>query len=220
MAIIPSAKYPGQVASDPTNYPRGKARNVTVSGDGTGTPLEKDWVNDLWGFQQAMLYSVGFTPSGNPDTALDSQYLQALIALFAPHNNYIVATGNGHGPLTTATTSTTYVSISGADISIPNAAIGDILVGQYLLGVSMTSGTAYVNLLMNDGASVDAEHFTYEFSAPSPIKRTLPFHHVVTAAGTAAIVPQLKIDSGGTTATIGSYYMGNNLFCTYQLIRP
>lgn len=78
MAIIPSDTYPGQtLLSDPA-YPHGKARNVTVSGDGTGTPLEATWLNDLWGFLQALLAEGGVTPSGNPDEVGASDYLTAL----------------------------------------------------------------------------------------------------------------------------------------------
>ena len=83
MAIIPSTKYTGQIdTSDPTGYPYGKARNVVTAGDGTGTPLEKDWVNDLFGFQQALLARVGVLPTTTPDKVGASQYLDALKTLF------------------------------------------------------------------------------------------------------------------------------------------
>lgn len=79
MAIIPSTDYSGQIdTSDSTGYPHGKAQNVTVAGDGTGTPLEQDWVNDLWGFLQALLDRAGITPSGNPDKVGTSDYLDSL----------------------------------------------------------------------------------------------------------------------------------------------
>lgn len=82
MALIPKDTYPSQTdASDP-NYPDGKARNVVVSGDGTGTPLEKAWINDLWGFLQALLLGASIPASGTPDHAGASQYLDALKSLF------------------------------------------------------------------------------------------------------------------------------------------
>jgi hypothetical protein len=81
--IIPSSKYPGQTAIDLTNYPQGKARNVTATGDGTGFPFEKDWINDWLGFQQAAVLAAGVSPSGSPDTALTSQLLQALAVAVA-----------------------------------------------------------------------------------------------------------------------------------------
>jgi hypothetical protein len=79
MALNPLARYAGQVAtSDPAGYPYGKAQNVTVEGDGTGTPLEKDLVNDILGLQQALLVAAGITPSGVSDKANASQYLDAI----------------------------------------------------------------------------------------------------------------------------------------------
>lgn len=77
MALDPGARYSGQLATD-ANYPYGKAQNVTVEGDGTGTPFEADLVNDLLGFQQALLVEADITPSGTPDNANTSQYLEAV----------------------------------------------------------------------------------------------------------------------------------------------
>lgn len=87
MAINPGAKYGAQVdtSTDPTGWPFGQARNISIGGDGTGTPLEKDWLSDWWGFQQAMLAEAGLTPSGNPDKVGACQMLAALEALFAPN---------------------------------------------------------------------------------------------------------------------------------------
>ncbi len=80
MALDPSTRYAGQIAAD-ANYPYGKARNVAVSGDGSGTPLEADLVNDIFGFEQALLDAVGATPSGSPDQVGASQYLDAVNSL-------------------------------------------------------------------------------------------------------------------------------------------
>lgn len=78
MAINLETQYPGKVNPSDSDYPYGSARNVTVPGDGTGTPWEAAFVNDLVGFQQAMLQDAGIVPSGTPDKATLSQYLQAL----------------------------------------------------------------------------------------------------------------------------------------------
>lgn len=78
MAIIPSARYSGQVETGDAGYPQGKARNAGAFQDGTGTPLERDWLNDLWGFEQALLELANLTPSGVPDAVGASQYLDAV----------------------------------------------------------------------------------------------------------------------------------------------
>lgn len=90
MALEPSARYPGQVdTSDPAAYPHGKAQNITVSGDGTGTPFEKDLVNDDWGFKQALLAEVSATPTGDPDEVGASQYLDAIKTLILNAKNAV-----------------------------------------------------------------------------------------------------------------------------------
>lgn len=78
MAISISEQYPGKTAGTNTNYPLGQARNITTPGDGTGTPWEAAIVNDDQGFKQALLAAASLVPSGVPDTAVVSQYLDAL----------------------------------------------------------------------------------------------------------------------------------------------
>lgn len=82
MAIRPSVRYPGQTdLSDAAGYPYGRAKNQSVAGDGTGTPLEAAWVSDWWGFQQALFALAKLTPSGNPDKVGASDVLNALVHL-------------------------------------------------------------------------------------------------------------------------------------------
>lgn len=78
MALVPETRFVGKIAPASADYPYGAARNVTTPGDETGTPLVADLVNDVFGFQQALLAAGGVVPSGVPDTALTSQYLDAL----------------------------------------------------------------------------------------------------------------------------------------------
>lgn len=78
MALDLTVTYNGQVDDSDPDYPQGKARNVVVEGDGTGTPYEEQIVNDQLGFHQALLQTAGIEPSGSADTANDSQYLQAV----------------------------------------------------------------------------------------------------------------------------------------------
>lgn len=83
MAIIPKNTYPGQTIGNDPNYPHGKARNIAVPGDRTGTPWEEQLVNDLWGFCQALLARGGVTPNGFPDDVSDSDYVKALNNAYA-----------------------------------------------------------------------------------------------------------------------------------------
>lgn len=78
MAHIPSQDYGSRVDNSDPTMPQGKAKNIVGTTRGTGTPLEANWVNDIWGFKQAILKEAGITPSGDPDTADESQYLEGL----------------------------------------------------------------------------------------------------------------------------------------------
>jgi len=77
MAISPEAQYAGKINPSTPQYPYGSARNITTPGDGTGTPWESALVNDLFGWQQALLSDADVVPSGTPDEVGASQYLQA-----------------------------------------------------------------------------------------------------------------------------------------------
>jgi len=81
--------YPGQTAGTNANYPNGQARNVTVSGDGTGTPWEQQLLNDILGFMNACVDEAGITVSGSPETALASDVLDGLKALLALPKNHL-----------------------------------------------------------------------------------------------------------------------------------
>lgn len=81
MAINPETQYPGKIAPSDAEYPYGKARNISLPGDGTGTPWEAALVNDLFGYQQALLSEADITPTGDPDNAQESQYAEATAQL-------------------------------------------------------------------------------------------------------------------------------------------
>jgi len=73
-------QFPTQMdGTDLGNYPYGKARNIVVPGDGTGSPWVAAVLNDIFGFQQKLLTEAGISPSGNPETILASNYWDALI---------------------------------------------------------------------------------------------------------------------------------------------
>lgn len=134
MAINPNTKYPGKTAGTSTEYPFGKARNITTPGDGTGTPWEEDVVNDLFGFQQAMLKAVGRTPSTTPEEVGASQYLQAIMAL-----------GNGVGNLYLDTgAADAYVIDPDTDIPAPETLLDGFMVR--FVPVANNTGASTVNV--------------------------------------------------------------------------
>lgn len=77
MALDYKARYPAQTDAD-AGYPQGKARDIAAAGDGTGTPWQKDLVNDYWGLIQSLLSRFGKSPSGAPDQVGASQYFDAI----------------------------------------------------------------------------------------------------------------------------------------------
>ena len=81
MAINPSTLYTGKIVAPSTEYPYGSAQDITVTGDGTGTPWIASQLNDIYGHHQALLKSAGIVPSGSPDEVGASQYLQSIVEL-------------------------------------------------------------------------------------------------------------------------------------------
>ncbi len=79
MAISPLATYTN-VDNPGATYPYGRAKNESSPGALDGSPFEKAWLNDLWGFYQRILTKAGIAPSASPETAVygGSQYLQAM----------------------------------------------------------------------------------------------------------------------------------------------
>jgi hypothetical protein len=139
MAIIPSDEYPGQIAADAA-YPLGKARNETAPNDNDGTPLEATWVNDLWGFFQALLAEAGISPSEVPDQVGASDYLNAILSLLntitpaqitANQNNYAPA---GHA--------TAHVERLSSDAT------------RFLSGLSATDVRVKFKILLNVGSQL------------------------------------------------------------------
>lgn len=95
MALELHVRYPAQVLLGGADYPFGQARNVTVPGDGTGTPFEADLVNDWLGFLQGLLLAAGINPSFTPDTAIVSQYRDAIRYIATHPESDIIALSNG-----------------------------------------------------------------------------------------------------------------------------
>ena len=81
MATNPNtlAENVGRITAPDANYPYGSAKNDSTGTTGDGTPITEPILNDTYGLQQALLAASGIVPSGNADTAILSQYFQALV---------------------------------------------------------------------------------------------------------------------------------------------
>jgi hypothetical protein len=162
MAINLILKYPAQVIAGDLFYPWGKARNITVSGDGTGTPWEADLVNDWLGFFQSLLLESGQTPSNNPDKLGTSQYLDAIKYLtgnivgafnvigsgaftghifadyFAANSNGSII-GDGDGGGNNVLGNTRFVGLSSFENAVSSAAQVTVALGGIVTGNAATT---------------------------------------------------------------------------------
>lgn len=164
MALVPAARYPGQVDSGIADYPHGRARNRLSPSSGDGTPWEQDVVNDIWGLLQGLLVDAAIPPSGLVDNATLSQYRDALKKLTRRCACTVAISGTGldagdHFDLTIATETT------GSGFSVVDDGIGNDVLrvpepGVYLitqaLNVIGSSGTAVLQVQTRAGGVVDS----------------------------------------------------------------
>lgn len=68
----------GRITAPDGNYPYGSAKDDTTGTAKDGTPIVKGHIDDIYGFQQALLNQAAIVPTGNADTIVASQYLDAL----------------------------------------------------------------------------------------------------------------------------------------------
>lgn len=80
--INPNSKYPLQTTAPSASYPYGGPQDVSIPGDGTGTPYEAGSIlGDTMGFFQKLVDAAGITPSGNVETVLASDLYDALLVI-------------------------------------------------------------------------------------------------------------------------------------------
>lgn len=155
MAISIAEQYPGKTAGTNTDYPLGQARNVTAPGDGTGTPWEQAIVNDDQGFKQALLAAAALTPSGTPDTAVASQYLEALKLITTGKIAASLTLNGGFTlPVMVGTTPRNLVFKWGVFDTTGNNVVGS---PQYLPVAGVPNAIFYVGLSEDGGATSGVE---------------------------------------------------------------
>ncbi len=94
MALNLVVRYGLQAEESSPQYPQGAGKNDAVPGDQTGTPFDKDLFNDILGFLQGLIVDAGITISGNPDTADNSDYKDALEAIITSKINDAITNGD------------------------------------------------------------------------------------------------------------------------------
>ena len=95
------ASFPDNSGAPNSNYPYGSARNVTTTGDNTGTPFVASLQNDIIGTQQYLLQEAGIVPSNTSDTAVSSQQFDSMWKIFNIRTLVKNLTVNGDYTLTT-----------------------------------------------------------------------------------------------------------------------
>ncbi len=231
MAIIPETLYPGKTTAGSASYPYGGAQNVTAPGDGTGTPWEASLLNDIFGEQQALLSEAGITPSGSPETALISQYKEAIRTItnmrlttynMAADANYTLTTDQNNKRFVVITDTGVLLS-TGRDIIVDNVQKRFIAKNETLqiltfktaagTGIAVAAGKTID--LYNDGTDVinatslivastaEAQAGTDDAKYISPLK----LREGLNAAGLAPIYANrawVKFNGTGTVAINGS----------------
>ena len=144
MAINYVARYPGQVDAASASYPEGEPRNVVTAGDGTGTPLERDHVADIWGLLQAALGAGGLAANGTPDTATASQYLDGIRA-GARRDSGVLSWQRSTGIETDGSYG------NGAGSFVPTGAAYDSITGTWLLVGGSVAEKASCNASITGG---------------------------------------------------------------------
>jgi hypothetical protein len=83
MAINLFVRHPTKSLAPSAAWPTGEPKDIVTAGDNTGTPWEVAVTKDIMGFQQALLLQAGISPTDIPETAIASQYLDAMSSIFS-----------------------------------------------------------------------------------------------------------------------------------------
>lgn len=147
MAMKLYERYPGRFSPATSAYPQGAFKNRSAPGAKDGSYLEKDWANDKEGFFGSLLRAAGITPNGDPDTALASQYFDAMKSLGLQQATESLTGVSRRSTIAMAldgTDDSTAMSPLKVNTAIDNKAIG---FGQTLQNVtaSREKGTTYTN---------------------------------------------------------------------------
>jgi hypothetical protein len=212
MTLVLSTRYPSQTVSGDPGYPLGKARNRVSPGDGTGTPFESDWVNDVWGSLQAILDAGGITASGSPDAVGASDIVSALrVMMVRPSARYTINSGTASPCVFTAVAADAGFSLVGGGTQIKVPSIGKYLVTWGGEMTSSTSGSVQrlqLRLSVNSTTITSASGVRHSTAAID--LATMSRSAVITVANTTNDV--IMIYPGGTgTVTVDAAFSNNSI---------
>lgn len=144
------AEFNERIEAPSANYPWGAYKDKEGGVSGTGTPFIAEAMNNWDGFFQGILSEASLTPSGDADTAVDSQYRDAVKIItqysLAGSGTYLTIDQNtrelirGLIDLTSNVANTLPVANGGTGVTT----LSDIDIGSLQYGVSFpaTPGTA------------------------------------------------------------------------------
>ena len=117
----PTRALPGNA-----NYPGGNFKTESVPGAKDGTPLDVVWGSDWLGFFEALRTYAGITPSDIPDTALVSDYFNALTIISSRKKHRTETTS---GAITVAD-GIIFVDATAGDITFTTPAAAAMIIGD------------------------------------------------------------------------------------------
>lgn len=125
MSIRLIDKYPTRATGATGGYPGGSFKNESTPGVKDGTPVDLLWGNDWLGFFAAMILNSGITPSDIPDTALVSDYFNALTIVSSRRK---IRSTSSSGAITIYD-GTIFVDATGGDITFTTPSAASMIVG-------------------------------------------------------------------------------------------
>jgi hypothetical protein len=137
MALNLALRYAGRINGATSGYPYGSIKNESSVGADDGTPVDKDWLNDLQGLLQSLLDAVGAVPTNTPDQVGASQYYDAIVNLIsigtpAASTKFIYSLNNNVSINYSSTDHMKYQDLTNASpinvtMLAPSAPYGDII---------------------------------------------------------------------------------------------
>jgi hypothetical protein len=197
------ARFAPRVNPVSGEYPYGSIKNESVPGANDGTPLDADWGNDYAGFDAALLDAAGITPSGDADTATDSQRLDALnflydknVALFANLGTYAASVGDVvqiSGVTVSGEGGGQYVAKSGSVSTVSPNQINSGTAGVYFSRIDSNS----------DKVTYDGGSTTLQLALADIVADINAAEAATTALDTEYTVTKDRLRSGRFTAPAG-----------------